>query len=76
MADSWVIVQGGQSQSVELQPGGLGFRDVMEVKFQVTDGPAKGTYGQVQIPLAVYSPDYVRDVIEDRVAQLNAVAGL
>lgn len=76
MADAWMILPGGQSQSVELQPGGVGFTDVMEVKFQVTDGPAKGTYGQVSIPLGLYTTDYVRTVIDERVASMNAVAGL
>lgn len=76
MADAWTILPGGQSQTVELQPGGLGFRDVMEVRFQVTDGPAKGVYGQVAVPVANYDPDTVRALIDERVAQLNAVAGL
>lgn len=76
MADAWAILPGGQSQSVELQPGGLGFRDVMEIKFQVVTGAAKGTYGQVNIPIDLYTPDYVREVIHARVEQLNAVAEL
>lgn len=76
MADMWTILPQGQRQSTQLAPTGVGFTDVWEITFQVVSGPASGTIGTVRIPVDLYTPDNVRDTINDAVAKLDAVAGL
>ena len=76
MAEGWVIVPQGQRLSTELSPAGTGFRDVWEVTYEVTQGPAKGTTGMVRIPTDLYSPEAVQEAVEAAVEHLNGVAGL
>jgi hypothetical protein len=76
MAEMWRIVPQGQRLSTELSPAGAGFRDVWEVTYEVTDGPAKGTVGMVKIPADVYSADAVHEAVAAAVAHLHDVAGL
>lgn len=76
MADSYVVVPQGQRLSTELSPAGTGFRDVWEVTYEVTEGPAKGTTGTVKIPADLYNAETVHEAIDAAVQSLNAVAGL
>lgn len=76
MADTWTIVPQGQRLSTELSPAGTGFRDVWEVTYEVTSGPAVGTHGTVRIPADLYNAETVTEAVDAAVASLNDVAGL
>lgn len=76
MADTWVIVPQGQRLSTELSPAGVGFRDVWEVTYEVTSGPAKGSVGMVKIPAESYSAEAVQEAVDAAVYHLDQVAGL
>lgn len=76
MADTWHILPQGQRLTTELSPAGTGFTDVWEINYQVDAGPARGTTGTVRIPTDFYTPDYVKEQIDQAVETLNGVAGL
>lgn len=76
MADQWRIVPQGQVSRTELSPGGGTFRQVWEITFEVTDGPAKGTISKVRVPEGQHDAETIKAAIDAEVARLNAVAGL
>lgn len=76
MADMWAIVPQGQRLSTELSPSGAGFRDVWEVTYEVTSGPATGTVGIVKIPAEAYNAEAVQEAVTAAVEHLHNVAGL
>lgn len=76
MADMWSILPQGQTQTTVLGPGGVGFQQVWEVRYQITSGPAQGTTGVVNIPVEFYTPDYVKSRIDADVENISSVAGL
>jgi hypothetical protein len=73
---TWQIVPQGQRLTSQLTNAGNGFRDVWEVTYEVTSGPAMGTTGLVRIPVAQYSPSVVKAAIDAQVSSLHDVAGL
>lgn len=72
----WRIIPQGQRLTTELSPAGGGFHDVWEVTYEVTSGPAKGTFGTVKIPAESYSAEAVKEAIEAVVGHLHNVAEL
>jgi len=74
MADMWRVLS--QNLQTELSPTGQGFTPVWQVRYEVTQGPAKGTTGQVSIPASQYNADEVKKSIDAAVYHLDAVAGL
>jgi hypothetical protein len=72
----WTIVPQGQRLSTELSPSGAGFRDVWEVTYEITTGPAMGTLGLVKVPAETYSAEAVKEAIDNAVEHLHNVAGL
>lgn len=69
MAEGWRIV--AQRQTTDLTPDGR-FDEVMEITFMT----AEQVTGTVRIPVGQYTPDYVREVISARAAQISAVHNL
>ena len=61
-----------QVQRTRMKSGGGGFEDVMEVFF-TSD---RGISGSVTIPLSQYTPQRVKDEVQERVNNLHAVADL
>lgn len=70
MAQDWRV--GPQRQTDVLSPQG-NFVTSMEVSFEVLP---EGITGQVTVPLNVYTPEYVRDLIQARVDAIKAVQAL
>jgi hypothetical protein len=70
MATTWRTL--GQRQESAITDQGA-FEEVMVVSFETVPGQVKGS---VTIPMRFYNADYVRDVIEDRVGNINAVGSL
>lgn len=60
-----------QRPSSELTADGR-FVDVMEITFEIPSG----TVGTIQVPLAAYTPDTVRALLEDRAAAMIGVESL
>ena len=69
MAESWRIIS--QRQTSQLTPDGR-FQDVMEVSVEI----ATGTVIQLAVPLSLYSAESVKDLIEQRVADVLEVEQL
>lgn len=69
MAAGWSVT--AQRQTTDLSPDGR-FVDVIEVTF-LTDG---GTAGTVRVPERQYSPERVRELIQQRVDTITAVESL
>lgn len=65
-----------QSQTQELSPTGMGFQDMWNIMYQVTDGPSKGTVASIKIPEADHNADEVRSQIEAKISDLDAIASL
>lgn len=74
MAASYTILS--QSQSSELSANGTGFQDVWNISYKVTDGPAKGTVGTVQVPEADHNASAVGAAIEAKISDLSDIASL
>lgn len=74
MADTWQIVS--QRQTERLNPAGIGFESVWEISYQITAGPAQGTVGTITVPVAMYSAEYVSELISNAVATVHDVASL
>jgi hypothetical protein len=65
-----------QHPNVELAPGTNVFRNVWEISYEVTDGPAKGTHATVTVTDSDHNAEYVSKVIQDKIAHLHAIASL
>lgn len=74
MADNYQIMS--QRPDVQISPAGLGFEDVWIITYKVTSGPSRGTVGTVTVDNAGHTADNVKRVIEDKIANLDAIAGL
>lgn len=70
MANTWRVT--GQRQSSTLNGNGQ-FVDVIEVSFETLPEQISG---KVSVPLPQYGEDYVRTLIDERVAVLKAVHNL
>ncbi len=69
MADRWTVT--AQRQTQDRGPGGR-LQDVMEVTFSTL----AGTEGTVRVPLDVYDPEVVRQMVDAYVDRIEAVEGL
>lgn len=74
MADTWKVLS--QKQGTEINSEGNGFEDVWTIRYQVTDGPSKGTIGTLSVPEEDHNAEFISDAINDKVAALDAVASL
>lgn len=74
MADNYVILS--QRADVQINPAGIGFQDVWHITYRVTDGPSKGTTATVVVPDSDHNATYVKQTIEDKIKQLDAIAAL
>jgi hypothetical protein len=74
MADNFTIVS--QRQNTQISPAGLGFIDVWEITYRVTDGPSKGTTATVTVPEEDHNAAYIKQTIADKIAQLDAIHSL
>jgi len=70
----WHIVS--QVQSTEISDTGPGFDTFWKVTYKVDDGPAKGTRGEVHMPLADHKKDNVKAAVDAAVFHLDEVAAL
>ncbi len=70
MAANWRVI--AQRQQTELTGQGT-FRDVMVVTFEVIPS---GTTGNVSIPVAQYTPEFVESAINSRVDSIKAIENL
>lgn len=68
MADNWKVLNQRQTSMVVAGT----FVPAQEVTFETTDGDT----GSVQVPLSQFSPDTVRQAIEERVQALSDVRNL
>jgi hypothetical protein len=74
MADNYTII--GQKPNIAINPAGVGFQEVWEISYRVTDGPSKGTVATITVPDSDHNAAYVKQAIEDKIKALNAVASL
>lgn len=74
MADNYTIVS--QRQNTQISPAGLGFIDVWEITYRVTDGPSKGTVATITVPDADHNATYIRQTIEDKIKHLDEIHSL
>jgi hypothetical protein len=74
MADNYTILK--QRQNMNISEAGLGFDDVWDITVRVTDGPSKGTVFTATVPEADHNAMYVKQTIEDKIKQLDAVHSL
>jgi hypothetical protein len=74
MADTWQVT--GQRKVTQLNPMGTAFEQVWEVHYKVNGGASRGLCGSIEVPVASYNADYVRDAIAAEVAAADAVASL
>lgn len=74
MAANYQIL--AQSQSQELSATGMGFQDVWNISYKVTDGPSKGTVASVTVPESEHNVDAVQSAIEAKISDLDAIASL
>ena len=74
MAANYQVVS--QKQNTQISPAGLGFIDVWEITYKVTDGPSKGTTATVTVPEEDHNADYIKKTIEDKISQLDAIHSL
>lgn len=74
MADNYTVLT--QKQSTVINPTGNGFLNVWEITYKVTSGPSRGTTALVEVPEDEHDAVHVKQAIEDKIAQLDAVAGL
>lgn len=74
MADNYTVMS--QTQSTVINPSGRGFLNVWEVTYRVTDGPSKGTTAVVEVPDDEHDAAHVRQAIEDKIANLDAISAL
>jgi hypothetical protein len=76
MAEKWHIVSGGQRQVTQLAANGTGFVDMIELTYQIDQGPATGNTFTVRVPAQLYNVDYVQSAIDADAMMHNSVAGL
>ena len=74
MADNYQILN--QRPDIELSPTGIGFHNVWQITYKVTDGPSKGTTAQLTVPDSDHNATYVKAAIEAKISALDAVASL
>lgn len=67
---------GTQAEDQEINAQGTRFIKVWKVPFEVTSGPATGTYGTITVPDAQHTAANVAKMIAAKVADLTAVAAL
>lgn len=74
MADMWHVTS--QNLTTAISDTGTGFDTIWEVNYMVDTGPAQGTKGKVNIPVAQYNAKTVSDAITAAVFHLDQVAKL
>lgn len=74
MAANYEIVN--QRQNMQISPAGLGFIDVWDITYKVTDGPSKGTQATISVPESDHNAAYIKQTIEDKIKQLDAIHSL
>jgi len=74
MAANYKILS--QSQTQELSAAGMGFQEVWNITYRVTDGPSKGTVASVTVPDSDHNVDAVKAAIEAKISDLDGIASL
>lgn len=74
MADNYIIVN--QRPDMKISDTGIGFEDVWHITYRVTDGRSKGTTGIITVPDSDHNAAYVKQTIEDKIKNLDAIASL
>ena len=74
MASTYSI--GTQSQTEELNSAGTAFERVWNVPWKVTSGPSRGASGVLQVSEENHNAEYVKEVLDAKVAQLDKIAML
>ena len=74
MADKYQITS--QTPTTSLDPSTMGFKEVWEIGYKVTDGAAKGTTGKLTVPEEDHNAAYVDAAIRDKLKDLHNIAGL
>jgi hypothetical protein len=59
-----------------LLPGNGGVQQVHVIPYRIDSGPAQGHTGEVRVVPEDYTPDSVRQAIEDKIATTNLIGGL
>lgn len=73
---TWHVLGDQITQEVDLGPGNQGLTEVKIIPYQIDSGPAAGHTGQVKIPVARFTPDNVRALIQAAVDVTHVVGGL
>jgi hypothetical protein len=74
MGDMWHVKS--QVMDTEISDTGPGFDKVWVVTYMVDSGPAKGTTGKVNIPIAEFNATTVKLAIDAAVYHLDQIAAL
>lgn len=72
----WKVLGDQIKKEDTLAPGGTGLQEVYVIPYQITAGAAKGHTGSVRLPPDDYTPDNVRQAIDDAVRTTHDVASL
>jgi hypothetical protein len=60
----------------QLLPGNGGIQQVYVVPYRIDSGPSRGHFGEVRVTEEDYTPDTVRQVIEDKVTTTHMIGDL
>ena len=74
MASTYSI--GTQSQTEELNSAGTAFTRAGNIPWKVTSGPSRGANGVLQVSEENHNAEYVKEVLDAKVAQLDKIAML
>lgn len=74
MSETYTV--GTQTEDMDINPQGTKFIKIWKVPFEITSGPASGTYGTVIVPDTQHTAEVVAKMIAQKVAALTAIASL
>lgn len=74
MAQDYKVLS--QQPRININAAGTNFSHDIEVTYQVTSGPAKGTVSTVNVPQSDHTADYVDAAIREQLANFHGVASL
>ena len=72
----WHVLAAQTRPETQLSPTGAGLQDVEVVPYMVDSGPLAGTTRTITLPVGLYTPENVRNAIEQDVQNASAVGGL
>lgn len=73
---SWTVEPGSMRAETQLADGNGGLVNRWVVPYRITGGPARGTQHAVTVEHHDFTPDTVRQAIENHAANVHAIASL